>query len=240
MQKFKYILILILTFIFGGCFKKSDIQEIDSFKEAQTTLDKADKNTLVIFDIDRTLTVPANVFLQHWFFDTDIGKQFVHETNEHIDSQENPKEYGKLIRSKRKLAFTDQPIESITVDLVKQLQNRGIKVIALTYYKTGGMGLISSLPQWRYEKLKEIGIDFSRNLAPQNVSLPQFTSKKGRHPVFYKGILLTELFAKGDVLGTFLDTLNWKPHDTIFFDDTLEHLKSVKKEMKKRNIPFQG
>jgi Protein of unknown function (DUF2608) len=137
----------------------------------------------------------VNVPFQKWFYHTEAGKQFWQQVDAHSASQKDPKAYNALINGKRMLSFTDQPLEPITVNLIKQLQNRGIKVIALTHFNTGSLGgplgLIPSLPVWRWNKLKEIDIDFSSSFPEQQeLIFSQFTSKSGRHPIFYKGILL--------------------------------------------------
>ncbi|HBR70631.1 TPA: hypothetical protein DIC20_01940 [Candidatus Dependentiae bacterium] len=223
-MKFKLILILILTFIFGGCFKKSDIQEIDSFKEAQTILATVDPQSLIIFDIDETLLSPADVPFQSWFFSSKRGKAFTEKAAQRVRD------------------FKNIVIEPSIIDIIQNLENRKIKTIALTYCDTGafGGGIIPSLPQWRYEDLKKEGIDFSPSFGDQEIIFEHLTSKANRHPMFYKGILLTDAFSKGEILGAFLDRVNWKPSNVIFFDDRLNYLESVEEEMKKRGIPFKG
>jgi len=240
--KLKHLGLLIILTLSSCIPRGSDIQEIDSLTEAQTVLDKADVHTLVIFDIDDTLTYHGNVPFQRWFLQTGEGKQFRQAVDDHVASKENPNEYNKLIHAKRMLAFTDQPLEPIIVDIIKKLQDRGVKVIALTKFNTGGMakGLIPSLPKLRFDKLKEVDIDFSSSFPEQEIVFDQLTSELGRHPVFYKGILLTDAFSKGEVLGLFLDSVSWKPNKVIFFDDRSEYVELVQQEMKKRGIPFQG
>lgn len=241
-MKFKYILILILTFIFSGCFRKSDIQEIDSFKEVKTILENVDPQTLVIFDIDDTLFSPENIYFQTWFFTNEKGKAFHKKVQEYIETKENPKEYYKKLVAKEMRDSQNILIEPIISDIIQNLENKKIKTIALTSFNTGSMGgdIILSLPQWRYEKLKNKGIDFSPSFGNQEIIFDHFTSKAHRHPMFYKGILLTDAFSKGEILGAFLDRVNWKPSNVIFFDDRLNYLESVEEEMKNRGIPFKG
>ncbi len=235
---------LFSVLILSACFPRitRNIHEIYSFKEAQSALDKADSNTLVIFDVDDTLTHDVSVPFQRWFLETNEGKQFLKEIHDHVASKENPQEYDKQIRAKYMLKHTNQPLESIIGSMIKKLQDRGIKIIALTYYMTGGMakGIIPSLPQWRYNKLKEVGIDFSSSFPEQEIIFSHLTSDAGRHPVYYNGILLTDKFSKGEVLGAFLDKIDWKPGNVIMFDDNPDKLTSVQDELKKRAIPFQG
>ncbi|MBA3814482.1 MAG: DUF2608 domain-containing protein [Alphaproteobacteria bacterium] len=61
-----------------------------------------------------------------------------------------------------------------------------------------------------------------------------------RNPVFYKGILSTDLEVKGPVLGAFLDQVKLKPHKIVMFDDDLPCLQSVQQECEKRGIAFHG
>lgn len=67
----------------------------------------------------------------------------------------------------------------------------------------------------------------------------RFESHK-RHPVFYKGILATDLEEKGQTLSKLLDYLHLKTKHIVMFDDDLELLKSVQEECQKRRIRFQG
>jgi tetratricopeptide (TPR) repeat protein len=240
-KSYKYTLLILLSL--NSCsFFSSNIQEITSFKQAETTLSQTDSNTLVIFDVDETLTHNPLTHSQPWFEKTEIGKNFIAHVKHHIQSQQNPADYEKLIRGKRMIQYTDPLIEPEIVLIIKHLQDRGVKVIALTHMMTGSLRrtLIPSLPAWRYQKLKEVGIDFSQSFSDQEVWLTNLTSKFNRHPVLYHGILMTDDFSKGQVLGEFLDIMHLTPKKIIFFDDRPEYVTSVQEEMKKRGIPFQG
>lgn len=141
-------------------------------------------------------------------------------------------------------------VEPITAQVIKEMQERGIKVMALTrgtnpiipiQYKTGKHGIIESAQDWRYAKLLLIGIDFSTSFPVGKIVFQQLPILRGKtHPMFYKGILFSAGNDKGVVLGTFLDYIQWKPSKIVFFDDKKEHLDTVGTEMKKRNIPYQG
>ena len=214
----KYISFLLLTSLSSCSFYYvSNIQEISSIKQAQKELDQADANTLVIFDVDDTLTYNVNVPFQPWFHKTEVGQKFFAQIKKHIQSQKDPVAYEKLIRGTRMLKFTDQPIEIEIVQIIKKLQARGVNVIALTHMNTGSLGypLIPSLPKWRWEKLHEVGLDFSQSFEQEEIWLTNLTSKANRHPVYYKGILATDDFSKGTVLGEFLDVMHLKPKKVL-------------------------
>jgi Protein of unknown function (DUF2608) len=238
----KYTILLLLVSLSACAYYVSNVQEISSIKQAQKELDKANADTLVVFDVDDTLTYNVNVPFQPWFHQTDVGQKFFAQLKKHSQSKEDPIDYEKLIRGKRMLKFTDQPIEAEIIKVIKQLQDRGVNVIALTHMSTGSLRrtLIPSLPKWRWEKLHEVGIEFHPNFGQEEIWLTNLTSQANRHPLYYKGILMTDLFSKGTVLGDFLDIINLKPKKVIFFDDRADFVKSVQEEMKKRGIDFQG
>ena len=107
-------------------------------------------------------------------------------------------------------------------------------MIVCTGMNTGPYGSLPSLEEWRYSHLKSLG--FQGSYGDLIFSLPNFK----RNPVFYKGVLATDLESKGPVLGAFLDQVGLKPHKIVMFDDHLSDLQSVQKECEKRGIAFQG
>lgn len=130
-------------------------------------------------------------------------------------------------------------IEPSIVATIQSLQDRGIKVLALTDLLTGSQDQISFLPEWRSAKLQEVGINFSKANIPDKV-FSQLPERDGTHPMLYRGILCTNHESKGIVLGAFLDYMDWKPSHVIFFDDTLSRVDEVAQEMCKRDIRFSG
>ena len=87
---------------------------------------------------------------------------------------------------------------------------------------------------WRYGQLKGVGFEGS---FPDTVfKIPEFQ----RNPVFFRGIIATDLEDKGKVLEVVLDKLGITPPEIVMFDDTLEHLQSVAKICREHKIPFEG
>jgi hypothetical protein len=130
-------------------------------------------------------------------------------------------------------------IEQSIVSTIKSLQNRGVKVLALTNLSTGLFSKIKSLPEWRYKKLKILDIDFHRVHLP-DIEFTQLPKNNGTYPVLYHGILATNHESKGRVLGAFLDYMHWKPSKIIFFDDAKKRIDEVAQACCERNIPFIG
>lgn len=220
-------------------YRWSTITEIDSFKQASAVLDAADNDTLVVFDIDETLTLP-DIRFQKWFIANEAGKHFWDELVKHKDTQKDPEKYLELIISKIGVKTPNKLVEPITVDIIRKLQAKGVKVIALTDAPVSSYGIDPSVPKLRWQNLNLVEIDFSASFPQETIELSTLTSKKGLHPLYYKGILLTDMVSKGACLVAFLDTIGWTPKKIIFFDDKAKKVESVRDELKKRNIPFQG
>lgn len=235
------IVFLPLLLVLASCSnQQSRIQEINSLEQASTILDTAGKNALVIFDVDDTLTYPTDTIRQSdfWGQHSAEGREFYRKLDEHIKSSSNPDEVSGLIMSKIFLAEKPQAVELQTVSLVKKLQDRGIKVIALTNWPTREIGSIPSMAIWRFDKLVQVGINFSASFEQQEIVLNSRQAADGKHPMFYKGILLTDGVSKGSVLGMFLDAVHYKPDQIIFFDDQVKQIESVKNEANARGIPY--
>jgi predicted Fe-Mo cluster-binding NifX family protein len=128
-------------------------------------------------------------------------------------------------------------VEKITASVIKVLQSRGIKVIALTASNTGKFGVIESMQQWRLKNLKECGVDFSQSFEEEEIIFKDFNAQYNFYPMFYKGMLLSAGNPKGKVLAAFLDSVKWKPKKIIFFDDLKQNCQSVAEEMKNLGIP---
>ena len=210
----RYIFLILLLLLNGCWFNRWNITEINSLQEALNSLKHLNKNALVLFDIDRTL----------------IARNECHNLDSDISAV--------------------SAVETITAPIIKELQHRGIKVIALTRgtnntiptkYVTGTHGIIESAQDWRYTKLLLVGINFSTSFPISEIVFNQLPIVRGSsHPMFYKGILLTAGNDKGIVLDTFLNFIKWRPSKIVFFDDKKKHLDAVQREMKQRDIPFQG
>lgn len=224
----KIILLLLLILLTPSCFFKNfeSIKLINSFNEIDFNIIASD--SLVILDVDETLIQPKDTLIinEH----SQEAKNFkVKLIQQYPDIKNWDNLYSIMIlQAERPL------LEPDIIEKINQLKNRNIPVIALTAMNTGKIGYIEHTEQWRYEQLKSLG--FEGSYSNLNTSLP---SSQG-HPVFYKGILATDLAAKGPILGSFLDYIALKPKQIIMIDDSLDMLKSVEAESKSRGIQFQG
>lgn len=206
--------------------KIQDVEVIHSFNEVNFNAIESD--TMVIFDVDETLTQPTDTYLINEHSPQAAAfkkKLFLH----HLDV----KDWDAL--ASIMLQEAPRPlVEPIVVQKIKELKARHILIIACTSMNTGPYGGVSSLEEWRYSHLKSL--EFQGSYENFIFKVNRFN----RNPVFYKGILSTDLELKGPVLGTFLDQIKLKPHKIVMFDDDLSCLQSVQKECEKRAIAFQG
>jgi Protein of unknown function (DUF2608) len=238
----KKALIIIFTGIIAlACFsyrffaRSYCIQRIDSFSQVRDFLQKLDKGTLVLFDTSHTLTIPkSNLFRAKNIKKNSLWLKELDDTV--FKNAPHPKEYYISIWRKQELPLLIEPEIS---SMIKSLQERGITVLVLTGLATGPDYTIASLPEWRFNVLKKLGIDFSTSSFP-NMVFKELQGKDGYFPTLYNGILLTKSASKGALLGAFLNRINWKPNRVVFFDDHKEQIESVAQEMSKRGIPFCG
>jgi FMN phosphatase YigB (HAD superfamily) len=245
----KYGLLFIILMLYSCAFLKSDVIPIDSIEQAQDYLIHATTETFVVFDIDNTLIVPAEKMFYPLF-------GFGHIVDNYDESSiafagEIRKTLGKFaaskddraIFSKIKFVPVEQTINPTTVDLVKALQSRNIKVIALTATGEATKFFIKDptdlaiYSKGRLTHLSQIGLNFGDSFEIQEMVLDSLPLTIGFSPLFYKGALFSAGYPKGTTLSAFLDKIDWKPTQILFFDDSLEYCESVSSEMGKKNIP---
>jgi hypothetical protein len=212
------------------------IKSIDSFTEATAVLNATDKNSLVLFDVDDTLIEPSSVLFRSNIKNKDEGSWIGELFSSAIANARYSVDHYLSILQSQEVPLL---IEPVIVQTIACLQNRGVTVLALTGTWTGAYFTILSVPEWRFNKLKELGIDFSKANFP-DMTFDELPQEEGHFPMLYHGVLCTIQVSKGQVLGAFLDRTALKPDKVIFFDDSKERVESVSQEMKKRAIPFYG
>jgi hypothetical protein len=191
----------------------------------------------VLFDVDDTLIIPKSVLFWPKTMKNPQYNQWLKELTKSLCKKaKKPPEYYISIWEQQE---TPKLIEPGIIKKITSLQNRGVLVLALTALMTGSFGNIQSLPEWRFTKLKEVGIDFSKANVP-DIIFTGLPKKNGQNPMLYRGMLCTALVSKSQILGAFLNLMNLKPDKVIFFEDNLDRLQDVAQEMKKRGIPFYG
>lgn len=183
---------------------------------------------MAVFDVDETLIQPTDTyFINESSSQAQAIKKKLIESHPEIKDW-RPYEDILIQQVQRPL------LEPFIIEKINALQKIGVIVIAVTAMNTGKHGNYDRLEHWRYEHLGSFGFEGSFN--DQIIDFEM----NGKKPVFYKGILATDLSPKGPALFAFLHHIKHMPKKIIMFDDNKDFLESVSTESKKYGIPFQG
>jgi hypothetical protein len=221
------ILLVIILCSFWSYDRNHDhITTIKSFSEVD--FNAIDRDTLVVFDVDETLIQPTDMY-----YINEGSPQAQAVKKKLIEGHPEIKDWS--IYQDILIKQVQRPLlEPMIVAKINALQKIGVVVIAVTAMNTGKYGSYDRLERWRYEHLGSFGFEGSFNEL-----IIDFESN-GKKPVFYKGILATDLSPKGPALFAFLDHIKHMPKKVIMFDDNKSFLESVAAESTKHGIEFQG
>jgi hypothetical protein len=209
------------------------INTIELFEEIENALKDLDSNALVVFDVDETLIISLDRIRRK------NSELFIQQLNNTYFSTIQDDKHKEYLHSIQLLMSEQKLIEPKIQELIKNLQEKNIRVIALTNISTGSYHAINSMEDWRYRQLYDLGIDLSIH-NPEILTFNQLPKGRSAHPIFYKGILATARSCqKGKTLTELLNQLNWKPSKIVFFEDCKSHAQSVYDCMLKLGIPCE-
>ena len=213
----------------------SAIIQINDFKELQHIVLKADQDTLVIFDVDNVLIHPKDHILKER--NKLYCESIVYALNARLTLSE-----AKIYQSIAWLQRYNEPVEPKMIQLIQELQNRNIRVLALTNCITGKHGYIEAVEDWRINELTQFNYHFDYSWPKlEEKFFKTFISKENdSFPLFKHGILFTNRHSKGDILKLFLEYAHYHPHKIIFIDDNKSYLESVQKVASELNTEFTG
>jgi hypothetical protein len=236
------LLALVANCSLGGKLQASSskISLVNNFSFLQNNLDTLTQDTLVIFDYRSVIGIHEDIYDRGY-----KSERSKHKTIRAIRDPQSP-HYPDLdmlerekLRAIHKKAFSNFVlIDPALPGIIRQLQERGIKVIALTRF---GLSVQTETKNQRYEDLLRYGIDLSYAFPSQErINFTNLGSRK-HIPTFDHGILSNgPSCSKGKLLTTFLEHANWWPKRVLFFDNSLKQIESVQKALEPFNIPFQG
>lgn len=207
------------------------ILETDTIAVVAKELEKADQDTLVIFDVDDVLMAPTDEFAFRPLIRKNLYKA--------LKANHSKKEL-EILTSAIFQKRTVQMVNPKVIDIIDNLKQRKILTTALTSWWTGKYGKISKMEDLRFKGLNEIGISF--------ISLSPFKMDKAFPdiptpfdvPMIKNGIIITSCGDKGLVLKAALNDSHLKIKKIIFIDDQLSQLHSVEKICQDLGIEFTG
>lgn len=215
----KLLVTAVSIFLLTTLQAESSITPIVTIHEIESKIQNADENTLVVFDVDRTLIQMGDQILHG-------GKKgFKNELKKYAAYNALSKEEQDILLSIMLLKTSHNLIEQTSLDYINDLKKRNIKTIACTTLETGKFGLIDNIENWRVETMNAAGLDFSE--AFSDYPLIRFESEDNVFtPIFIEGVLITGKKPKGEMLKQFLEHINWQPSKIIMIDDQLSYLES--------------
>lgn len=240
-----YIKIVLFISILVNSIAHAEIVTINNMQEIKQKFDdliKANKpeDILGMFDIDMVLIQPSNPNMQ--IPNIKKNRAYVKEILKNLNNDE--KNILLNLINKNSPAIL---VEKSTPKVISQLMRKKIKLMALTSSLAGTFEDIKNVEVWRYNTLKNFGIDFSASFPNiKGFSFTELKNVSGKEPVYYKGILCTNgegnKMNKGDVLLAFLHKINYMPKKVIFVDDKIENIQDMEKALTNLNekISFVG
>ncbi len=203
------------------------IIEVTRVNQAKEYFDSANQDTLILCDIDSTLTTPSDPYWQRQAIQrhNEIYQKYVADFDKHQLCI-----FLHLIT----LQSPAQLLEKEWTIVIQKLQQRGIKIFGFTASKMTAIGKkVNRFSSWRHQELARFGIDFSMSF-PGTYVFENLEDFGGEHPGIEKGIIYTgQKIKKGDVLETVFNTLKWIPPKLIVIDDKIDNIKSCEDVLKK-------
>lgn len=218
------------------------IQLVDSFAILKQKLPTLDTNSLVIFDAGSVLIGKVDPWERGYKKERENAK-----TRNTLNNQGSAL-YKQLDATTRvrlnaiyKRSIKRELIDKNILELIKQLQKKGVKVIVLTRFITGQVDSVKAMEDVRINNLRSFGIDLQATFPDYPTIIFHQFSFEERSPLFKDGILFaTPHTSKGEILDAFLKKIEWRPRNVIMFDNKIKNLKSIADALKKLRIPFQG
>lgn len=227
-------LILFVALFIGVDVSKAEIIETSDSDVIYREALKLTKDDIVIFDIKGVLFTSKDQILTH---------QFKPKFNEFL--QQIKLEKGEE-EAKRLEAIVLQNYEVVLIDenipqIIKAIQNKDIKVIALTGGYSGSLSFIKNIENLRIKTLKEFNIDFSSSFPITEMKFDLIVNDFTKPvPLYKNGVIFTSKYPKAYVLENFLQQLNFNPKKIIFIDNDIEHIEDVRKYAAKAGIDYIG
>lgn len=198
-------------FLFVLLLAQTSFAEIREIKKMSEAFREVASSDLLVLDIDNTILEPKQTLGSDQWFSYLAGKTSVDAA---IPVWEDVQNLTKV-----------HAVESDTPALIRQAQQRGVVVLALTARPV-------SLKRETFRQLKSLGVRLAN---------PAEDYSDGESVQLYNGVLFVGPHNnKGLVLAKFLEAVGRNPSRLIFVDDKLKHVKNMDAVFSKiANINFR-
>lgn len=243
MKKILFPLLAIIFTLFSFCAQALITRSVDNFDVLEQIASSLNEDSLVIFDVDKVLLIKSDPSEREYRKERRAAKTITSlydpnsELGQKLDRHTKDKLWSIYIQS-----ATQNLIDTNVPAVIQKLQKRGVKVMALTRFPVGKIGLLPSMEQFRIQELASNNIDFSLAFSEHSPLVFKQFAYEDKHPTFFNGILFTHMTActKGQLLKAFFERINWKPKWVITFDDQMDNLQSLQEELNGLGIAFEG
>ncbi|MCI0458028.1 MAG: DUF2608 domain-containing protein [Gemmataceae bacterium] len=198
------------------------IREIMSMKEIVSSIDET---TLLVLDVDNTVIEPeGNLGSDQWWY-------FLVAKYQQIDKMEEKKAHREAMDlwNKTQWLITVRAVETLTPGIIKQQQQRGVKVMGFT-------ARTPDIAEKTLEQLQSIGVDYSNHPIHAKDFKFQLDGGSARYT---KGVLfIGEGNDKGKALVQFLKTIAFNAKRIVFVDDKEKNVESVAAALKANGTEY--
>lgn len=211
-----------------------DVITIEKIEQIESKIALVDKDTLVVLDIDYTLTQPSYPAFQYGNFKANY--EFVKNTMQLVSDKRSEFSTAIATSSEGVLIEMNAPL------VIENLRKKGAKVLLLSAILTGEWANISDVMEWRVQNIKKIGIISDDFGIVGKLKFHNIQSYRENFPEISNGILLTngELVTKAEVLNELLKKMQWKPKQIIFVDDSRKNIEEMRNYTSENGIDFFG
>ncbi|HJK86273.1 MAG TPA: DUF2608 domain-containing protein [Candidatus Megaira endosymbiont of Nemacystus decipiens] len=227
----KKILILV-SYVMLISKSHAEIIELQNAKEILKYTTDLTKNDLISFDVKNVLFEPKDLILRA--NNKKEMKNYFLQLEQELGKEEAAR-LDSILTASYKPILVDKDMPFV----VRELQMRGVRVIALTSGKIGKYFDIKSLENLRIMRLKRLDFDFS-NSFPNFPEIKFYDQDKDVNFSFNSGVLFTSRVSKGKVIPVFLNRTQFKPSKIVHVDNVMKKLIAVQDFCAKNNIKFLG
>lgn len=222
--------LLLLPFLISA-----EIVELSTMEAIRNKVGPLDSETLVVFDIENTLTIPADTAFQ--LANIKEHRALIHSVTKNWSSEK------KLVGLNYSVLHESVLLDNATGNWIWMLQENDIPVMAFSNTLTSPLGTVTNPPLRKESLLRGLNVDLRRSAPHKNfIVLKECKPLFSTYPLYHNGILHGNgnQNTKGEVFAAFLQQLDWKPKQVIFIDDTRPHVDSMKTALEKLGIAYLG